>query len=147
MVNERYLNIDLERTGTNLKRSIQQAGYTVKDIQKKLMLSCPQPIYRWYQGKVLPSVNHLYVLSNLLHVHMEELLVPHAACTAILYILQYKIDRFAIAMVSWEELVIECSGTHISDRIHHLAEEPVDFTTRTLTYMQGWQLGIGLKVQ
>lgn len=76
MANESYPNIDMEKTGRLLKRRIQQAGYTVKDIQEKLFLSCPQPIYRWFQGKVLPSVNHLYVLSNLLNVHMEELLVP-----------------------------------------------------------------------
>lgn len=79
MANESYLNIDMEKTGLLLKYRIQQAGYTVRDIQEKLLLSCPQPIYRWYQGKVLPSVNHLYVLSSLLNVHMEELLVPQTA--------------------------------------------------------------------
>lgn len=76
MKKESYTNIDMEKTRLLLKRKIQQAGYTVKDIQKKLSLSCPQSIYRWYQEKVLPSVNHLYVLSKLLDVHMEELLVP-----------------------------------------------------------------------
>ena len=81
MKKESYPNIDMEKTGLLLKYKIQQAGYTVKDIQKKLLLSCPQPIYRWYQGKVLPSVNHLYALSRLLGVHMEELLVPQMAET------------------------------------------------------------------
>ena len=66
----------MQRTGTLLKKKVEEAGYTVKELQEKLMLSCPQPIYRWFKGKVLPSVNHLYVLSQLLHVHMEDLLVP-----------------------------------------------------------------------
>lgn len=59
-----------------LKYRIEKAGYTVKDIQKILQLSCPQPIYRWFKGMILPSVDHLYVLSRLLKVHMEDLLVP-----------------------------------------------------------------------
>lgn len=70
-----YPDVDLARTGAMLKDQIQSAGYTVKDIQQYLMLSCPQPIYRWYSGKILPSVNHLYAISRLLGVHMEELIV------------------------------------------------------------------------
>ena len=75
MANYNYPNIDMKRTGLLLKKKVQEAGYTVKELQETLMLSCPQPIYRWFQGKVLPSVVHLYVLSQLLHVHIEDLLV------------------------------------------------------------------------
>lgn len=70
-----YENIDMKKTGLLLKKTIGNAGYTVKDIQKILHLSCPQPIYRWFNGMILPSVNHLYVLSRLLKIHMEDLLV------------------------------------------------------------------------
>ena len=79
MQRESYANIDMEKTGLLLIYKIHQARYTVKDIQEKLLLSCPQPIYRWYKGKIFPSVNHLYVLSKLLDIHMEELLVPQLA--------------------------------------------------------------------
>lgn len=75
MKNYNYPNIDMRRTGALLKKKVDEAGYTVKELQEKLRLSCPQPIYRWFKGKVLPSINHLYVLSQLLDVHMEELLV------------------------------------------------------------------------
>ena len=71
-----YENIDMERTGILLKELFDRSGYTVKDIQKILHLSCPQPIYRWFKGSILPSVDHLYVLSRLLKIHMEDLLVP-----------------------------------------------------------------------
>ena len=70
-----YPNIDMIQTGLQLKRYIDQAGLSVKDIQNILHLSCPQPIYRWINGKVLPSVDHLLMLSELFDVHMEELLV------------------------------------------------------------------------
>ncbi|MDE6890839.1 MAG: helix-turn-helix domain-containing protein [Lachnospiraceae bacterium] len=74
--NGSYISIDMEKTGVHLKNLIAQEGYTVKDIQRHLHLSCPQPVYRWFKGKILPSVDHLYTLSRLLHVHMEELLLP-----------------------------------------------------------------------
>jgi transcriptional regulator with XRE-family HTH domain len=78
MQNYNYPNIDMQRTGALLKKKVEEAGFTVKELQEKLRLSCPQPIYRWFKGKVLPSINHLYALSQLLHVHMEELLVPES---------------------------------------------------------------------
>lgn len=70
-----YSNIDMQRTGRKLKSMIEAAGYTPKMIQSYLHLSCVQPIYRWYKGLILPSVDHLFMLSELLNVHMEDFLV------------------------------------------------------------------------
>lgn len=72
-----YPNIDLIGTGLLLKNKSKEYGYSVKDIQNYLNLSCPQPVYRWYKGMVLPSVDNLYLLSILFNVHMEDLLVPY----------------------------------------------------------------------
>ena len=69
-------SIDLEKTGRRLRELIIQNGYSVKDIQKQLHLSCPQPIYRWMKGQMLPTVDHLYALAKLFHIHMEEILMP-----------------------------------------------------------------------
>ena len=70
-----YPNIDMQRTGRKLKYIIETSGYTPRMIQEYLHLSCVQPIYRWYKGLILPSVDHLYMLSELLNVHMEDFLV------------------------------------------------------------------------
>ena len=70
-----YPNIDMKRTGRKLKAMIETAGYNPRMIQNFLHLSCVQPIYRWYKGLILPSVDHLLMLSELLDVHMEDLLV------------------------------------------------------------------------
>lgn len=70
-----YENIDMERTGIRMKNMLSNAGYTPNMIKDFLHLSCVQPIYRWYKGRILPSVDHLLMLSELLGVHMEELLV------------------------------------------------------------------------
>ena len=66
-------SIDIIGTGKKLKTMAINNGYSVKDIQEYLGLSCPQSIYRWYKGVILPSVDNLFRLSELYHVHMEEL--------------------------------------------------------------------------
>ncbi len=70
-----YSNIDMQQTGRKLKHMLESAGYTPRTIQEYLHLSCVQPIYRWYKGKILPSVDHLLMLSELLNIHMEDFLV------------------------------------------------------------------------
>ena len=84
-----YPNIDMQKTGRKLKRIIESAGYTPRMIQDYLHLSCVQPIYRWYKGLILPSVDHLLMLSELLNVHMEELLVKKNTVPVIYDIEQY----------------------------------------------------------
>ena len=55
-------------TGKHLKKLAQRSGYSVKDIQQYLNLSCPQPVYRWYKGDILPSVdNLLFLLKKMMH--------------------------------------------------------------------------------
>lgn len=88
-----YPNIDMIETGLKLKRYMDQAGMSVKDIQNTLHLSCPQPIYRWINGKVLPSVDHLLMLSELFDVHMEELLVKKQTISALYDIQQCNIQN------------------------------------------------------
>lgn len=70
-----YPNIDLQETGRRIQSAIREAGYSVREVQEYLHLSCPQPIYRWFKGQILPSLNHMYALSRFLHIHMEDLIV------------------------------------------------------------------------
>ena len=85
-----YPNIDMQRTGRKLKHMIESAGYTPRMIQDCLHLSCVQPIYRWYKGLILPSVDHLFMLSELLNVHMEDFLVKDTLSVI------YDIERYRI---------------------------------------------------
>lgn len=67
--------INMKLTGKKLSYLAKLRGYSVKDIQEYLGLACPQPVYRWYKGIILPSVDNLLRLSELFGVHIEELLV------------------------------------------------------------------------
>ena len=86
-----YPNIDMQKTGRKLKRIIESAGFTPCMIQEYLHLSCVQPIYRWYKGLILPSVDHLFMLSELLNVHMEDFVVKKNAKPIIYDVEQYNI--------------------------------------------------------
>lgn len=71
-----FSSLDMIMTGQILKNNIKKCGYTVREIQKLLNLSCPQPIYRWMRGRTMPSLDNLYMLSSILGVHMGDLLLP-----------------------------------------------------------------------
>ena len=69
-------SIDMIQTGRHLKKLCEDAKLKPIDIQRLTQLSYPQSIYRWFQGDVLPSVDHLYTLSRVLDMHIEDMLVP-----------------------------------------------------------------------
>jgi len=70
-----FTSMDMVMTGKLIKRLITEAGYSVSEVQSRLGLSCPQPIYRWYKGQNLPSVDNLFILSGMLGLHMEDFLI------------------------------------------------------------------------
>ena len=70
------VSLDPVMTGHILNHMVRKRGYAVSDIQEELKLSCPQPIYRWFNGRTMPSIDNLYRLSRVLDAHMEDLVVP-----------------------------------------------------------------------
>ena len=68
--------IDMAATGANITRLRKDRGLTVRELQTWFGFEEPQAIYKWQQGKSLPSVDNLYALSALLEVSIEEILVP-----------------------------------------------------------------------
>ena len=98
-----YPNIDMEQTGRRLKHIFESVGYTPRMIQEHLHLSCVQPIYRWYKGLILPSVDHLFMLSELLNVHMEDFLVKKNAIPVIYDIEQYGSEAAYKRLVEYYE--------------------------------------------
>ena len=69
--------IDLTATGANILRLRKERGLSVRDMQAYFGFEEPQAIYKWQQGKSLPTVDNLYALGALLEVPMEEILVSH----------------------------------------------------------------------
>lgn len=67
--------IDLKATGNQIKEIRKNKGFSVKDIQDVFAFEYPQAVYAWEQGKNVPSIDNLLVLSRLFEVSMEEMIV------------------------------------------------------------------------
>ena len=74
-----FPTIDTAATGRNIQRLRKESGLTVRDLQDYFGFEDPQAIYRWQWGRSLPSVDNLYALSALLHVSMNDILVPQTS--------------------------------------------------------------------
>ena len=68
-----FPTIDKLATGINLRRLMDEREITVKDVQKFLGLGCVQSVYRWLDGVSMPTIDHLYALSELLQVSIDAI--------------------------------------------------------------------------
>ena len=64
-------------TGRKLRRLMNWRGVTVKEIQEEMGLESPQAIYKWLNGRALPSTENLLILSRLLNISMEDVLAAY----------------------------------------------------------------------
>ena len=67
--------IDMVRTGNNIARLRMEAGLSVRDLQMILGFATPQAIYKWQQGRALPTLDNLVVLAAVLGVRIDDILV------------------------------------------------------------------------
>ena len=67
--------INLEATGENMKRIMDERKITVRNVADELGFSTVSGIYKWLHGRGLPSVDNLVGLSHVLQVRMEDILV------------------------------------------------------------------------
>ncbi len=67
--------ISKEKTGKRIRKLLTMHGITVRDLQEALGLESQQAIYKWMNGRALPSVDNLAALSGLLRTPMDEIIV------------------------------------------------------------------------
>ena len=70
-----YLSIRQKETGKQIRKLLQENGYSVRDIQDVMGFENPQAIYKWISGRSLPSLDNFVILSRLLHTSIEDILV------------------------------------------------------------------------
>ncbi len=68
-----YPVIDQKKTAEQIGRHMERMGLKPKELQKYLGLSCVQTVYRWLEGKNIPVIDHLYALSYLFGVSIDDL--------------------------------------------------------------------------
>ena len=69
--------VDLKATGLQIKSLRVKCGFSVRDIQNIFGFEYPQAIYAWEQGRNIPTIDNLLVLSQLFEVAIEEIVVSH----------------------------------------------------------------------
>ena len=65
--------IDKVKTGQQIRLLMEKRGVTVRDVKNALSLACVQSVYHWLDGQSMPTLDNLYVLSDLLKVPMDML--------------------------------------------------------------------------
>lgn len=72
--NSSFPVIDKMKTGKRLRLLMKWNAITPADIMDYLNLTCVQTVYRWLNGQNIPSVDHLYALSQLFNMRVDDLL-------------------------------------------------------------------------
>lgn len=69
------MEIDRKATGGRLKKLLQERDMKAADLQRLLGLENHQPVYKWLNGKSLPSLEHLCRIAEILETSVEDILV------------------------------------------------------------------------
>ena len=67
--------IDLQATGKQIKTLMNASGITVRDLQEIFGFYYPQAVYAWLNGRNLPTVDNLLILSELFGVTIDEIVI------------------------------------------------------------------------
>lgn len=67
--------VSKSETGKRIRKLILKSGTTVREIQEALNLESPQSVYKWLNGKAVPSIENLFALGKMLNVPVESIVV------------------------------------------------------------------------
>ena len=67
--------VDVAATGQNIKRMMQAQGMSVRDLQRVFGFSTGQAIYKWFQGKSLPTIDNMVILARIFNVKVDDILI------------------------------------------------------------------------
>jgi len=70
-----FPTIDVQATGRNIDQMLQERRISVRTVQSYFGFDSPRAIYKWLRGEHLPSVDHLFALSRLLQIPLQDILV------------------------------------------------------------------------
>lgn len=83
--------IDLQKTGESIKKLRIKNNFSVHDLQSIFGFEYPQAIYAWEQGKNVPTIDNLLILSRLFKVPVDEIVqynLVQVSCSCSDYVAQ-----------------------------------------------------------
>lgn len=66
--------IDVPMTGAKIDLLRKKANISVKEIQEVFGFSTPQAVYKWINGRNLPTVDNLIILAEIFDVTIDDIL-------------------------------------------------------------------------
>ena len=57
--------IDMDATGQNIKEMRESRNIKVKDLQKIFGFENPTAIYRWQEGRALPTIDNMLIMAHI----------------------------------------------------------------------------------
>lgn len=66
--------INLPKTGAKIDLLRKKANLSVKDIQEVFGFKNPQAIYKWINGRNLPTMDNLIILAEIFNVTVDDIL-------------------------------------------------------------------------
>lgn len=69
------ISINVPSTANNLKTLMDSNNITVRQLQQELGFNNPNSIYKWLRGEQLPSIDNLFVISNVLNCTIEDIII------------------------------------------------------------------------
>ena len=70
-----YVMIDPIATGNRIKELMELNDVKVCDLQKACGFERPQAVYKWLNGKSLPSMDNMVIIRIILHTTIDDILV------------------------------------------------------------------------
>lgn len=73
--------VDMTATGENILRLRKRAGLSVADLNKVFGFTNLNTIYKWQNGKCMPTIDNLIILADLLNVTVDEIIARKTITT------------------------------------------------------------------
>lgn len=67
--------IDLAATGRNINNMRVRANMSVRDLQAVFGFGTPQAIYKWQQGRAMPTIDNMVILAAVFDCTVDDILV------------------------------------------------------------------------
>ena len=69
------LRVDIKATGKHIKEIMSLRDIKASQVASRCGFSTTVSVYKWLNGKGLPSIDNLVILADMLNVSIDELLV------------------------------------------------------------------------
>jgi transcriptional regulator with XRE-family HTH domain len=76
IMSNKYPTIDIAATGRNIRSLMAAHGIGPVSVCEQFGIGSLQTVYNWMNGRNLPSIDHLYDLSMLLNIRIDDIIVP-----------------------------------------------------------------------